>query len=769
MLIAILSGLIFSSSLLIFGNFIKKKGALLPFLLPLGVFIYFLSFIPQISNGAIIYQRQSWVPAFGVDLSFTLDGLSLLFSLMITGIGALVFLYTSSYLKNHQFLDRFYGYLGVFMAAMLGVVLSDNLITMFIFWEITSISSFFLIGFNNDQKSSRKSAITALSVTGIGGLLLFAGIVIMGQIAGSYSFAEILASKEIIRENIWYSLIVVLFFLAAFTKSAQFPFHFWLPGAMKAPTPVSTYLHSATMVKAGIYLLLRMTPVLGETSLWNHSLIIIGGITMLYAAIHTLFRTDLKGILAYSTISALGILTFLIGLGTQQALLAATLFILVHATYKATLFLVTGIIDHETRTRDVTILSGLRKVLMPVAIAGLLAAISNAGIPPSFGFLGKDLVYEATLNAPYIPTILTILAVVTNLLLLYAGFVAGIKPFAGKLPTSFAKVHLPSPTMWIPPLILSALCLVFGLFPSLLEGTIAIPILKTLGKDSEIHLALWHGFNLVLLLSALTIGLGLTVYYFIKPTQNKEIFIGKFEKISPQSIIEKASKAFGGLSTKLTLLLQNGFLRRYVFFMILAATLLLGYASFTRLSFQFSEINFNEITLYEVIFLTMMVIGIGFTVFSKSRLVALVAMSVIGFSICMTFMIYSAPDLAMTQFSIDTLTVVLFVLVLYKLPPYLKIFNYKRSIIQGVLSLAFGGVITLIALEALTTPKNSEVTNFYAENSYLLAHGKNIVNVILVDFRGADTLMEISVLSIAAIGVFGLLKLRLKERERHKA
>ncbi|MDO5608525.1 MAG: putative monovalent cation/H+ antiporter subunit A [Capnocytophaga sp.] len=768
MLTVILSGFLFALSLLVIGSFVKKRGVLIPFLLPAALFAYFLQFVPRIASGEVIRQTYQWVPSFGVNLSFTLDGLSLLFSLMITGIGALVFLYTSSYLKGHAYLDRFYGYLSVFMAAMLGVVLSDNLISLFVFWEITSISSFFLIGFNNDKADSRQSAVTALAVTGIGGLIMLAGVVIIGQVAGSYSFAQILSESGLVQSSPWYSLIVVLFFLAAFTKSAQFPFHFWLPGAMKAPTPVSTYLHSATMVKAGIYLLMRMTPVLGGQSFWNNTLLIIGGFTMLYAAVHALFRTDLKGILAYSTISALGVLTFLIGIGTQHALLAAAIFILVHATYKATLFLVTGIIDHETGTRDVTVLSGLRKVLMPVAVAGFLAAVSNAGIPPSFGFIGKDLIYEATLHAVQ-PWMLTALALITNALLLYAGFVAGIKPFMGKLPTRFEKIHLPSVTMWLPPMLLAVLCLVFGLFPSLLQNSIAIPSLRAMGAESEVHLKLWHGFNTVLMLSAITIGLGLLLYFFVKPSKAKEAFIAKFETFSPQSLLTAFADGFNRISAKITQLLQNGFLRRYVFVIIASATLLLAYSLINGFTYDISKAAVTELTVYEVIFLLLMVVGIFFVVFSKSRLVALAAMGVIGFSICMTFVMYSAPDLAMTQFSIDSLTVILFVLVLYRLPPYLKIFSYKRQLAHGILALSFGAVISIIALEALTTPKNMEITNFYAENSYVLAHGKNIVNVILVDFRGADTLMEISVLTIAAIGVFGLLKLRLKEKERYKA
>ncbi|WP_179318062.1 putative monovalent cation/H+ antiporter subunit A [Winogradskyella helgolandensis] len=767
MLIAILSGFLFSFFMVFVGKYMKGKLALLSALIPLGLFLYFLQFAGRISNGEIISQTYAWVPSLGVDFGLTLDGLSLIFCLMITGIGFLVFAYTAAYLKGHHYLDRFYGYLGIFMAAMLGVVLSDNVISLFTFWELTSISSFFLIGFNNNEEASRKSAVLALAITGIGGLLLFAGVVILGNVVGTYSISEMLSSKEFIANSPQYILIVALIFGAAFTKSAQFPFHFWLPGAMKAPTPVSTYLHSATMVKAGVYLLMRFTPILGSTEFWNSTLIIVGSITMLYAAIHTLFRTDLKGILAYSTISALGILVFLIGLGTEAALLAACVFILVHALYKATLFLITGIIDHETGTRDVTVLSGLRKVLFPVAIAGFLAAISNAGIPPSFGFLGKDLIYEATLHFGNSAILLTVLAIITNILLLYAGFLAGIKPFTGKLPDTFSKVHLPSFLMWTPPLILAILGILIGVFPSIIQGSLIQPAVNALGETgSAVELKLWHGFNTILALSATTIGIGLLLYFFIKPSVKIEAAIKKLEYLSPKTMIEGFGIAFGHFSKIWTTFFQNGFLRHYVSTIILFLVLVMGYTLLNNTNYVLNFSSLTQLTIYEVITVIIMIGGILYTVFSKSRLAAVAAMGVVGLTISLIFVYYSAPDLAMTQFSIDTLTVILFVLVLYRLPKYLKLSNYKSRIKDGILSITFGTLITILALEVLNEPQNSEISEFYADNAYLLAKGKNVVNVILVDFRGIDTFMEISVLTIAAIGVFGLLKLRLTTKDR---
>lgn len=769
MLTAVLLGFIFALFLVFAGKLFRGRFSVLSALIPLGLFIYFASFIPEISAGNVITRTYRWVPSFGADLSFTLDGLSLLFTLMITGIGFLVFTYTSSYLKNHHYLDRFYAYLSVFMGAMLGLVLSDNLISLFVFWELTSISSFFLIGFNNTSEASRKSALVALGITGIGGMFLLAAAVLLGVMTGTYSIAEMLTMKEAIAGNEYYGLAVLLIFGAAFTKSAQFPFHFWLPGAMKAPTPVSTYLHSATMVKAGIYLLMRFTPVLGGQDIWNTTLIIVGAITMLYSAIHTIFRTDLKGILAYSTISALGILVYLTGLGSEGALVAAAVFIMVHALYKATLFLVTGIIDVQTGTRNMTKLSGLNKVMLPVGIAGILAAISSAGIPPSIGFLGKELTYEATMESELLMVLLIVMIILTKIFLLHAGFVAGIKPFTGKLPEKFADVKMPSPVMWIPPALLAILGIIFGAFPVLIEGNIVKPVVQAMGAGAEdLHLALWHGFNTVFILSLVTIGVGTFLYFVLKPSNKLENAIAKLEFISPQSILENFNSLFVSFSSFWTRLFQNGYLRNYVSTIILFVVVVMGYTLVSNSDFRIDYASLAEVTAYEVVIMLIMILAIFYTVFTQSRLAAVAAMGIIGLAICAIFVFYSAPDLAMTQFSIDTLTVILFVLVLYRLPRYLRLSDYKMRVRDGILSAAFGGLITLLALEVLSEPANNEIGDFYAANSYILAHGKNVVNVILVDFRGADTMVEISVLAIAAIGVFGLLKLRLKSTDRTK-
>ncbi len=767
MLIAILSGIVFALLLIPLSKYLRGNSWLLASLIPIGLLAYFLQFVTEVRVNGSITKIYEWVPALGLNLSFHLDGLSLLFALLITGIGSLVFIYTAYYLKGHVHLGKFFGYLSIFMSAMLGLVLSDNLMSLFMFWELTSISSFFLIGFNNNDPASRKSALTALIITGFGGLLLLVGALFIANIGGTYSIQELLNSGVVLQEHPSYVIIMCLIFGAAFTKSAQFPFHFWLPGAMKAPTPVSTYLHSATMVKAGIYLLVRFTPVLGNHIYWHNTLMVVGGFTMIYTAFQIFFKTDLKGILAYSTISALGIMVFLIGLGTQDALVAALVFICVHALYKATLFLVTGIIDHETGTRDVTKLSGLGKILLPVGIAGFLAALSNGGVPPTFGFVGKDLIYEATLHHPITPYFLTGLSILTKILLLYAGFLVGIKPFFGKQQEAFSKIHLPSPLLWAPPLFLAILCLVFGFFPQIIGDNILNPALLSLRLEEIIHLKLWHGFNTIFALSLLTIGVGIALYFILKPKEKNEARGLSFERFGPQAIAEKLATGSQFMALKTTNFLQNGYLRYYVTTILVFLCGLLAYRLFTGLKLYIDFSKITEVTFMEVSMAAVMFVAIGFTVFSPSRLAAIVSMGVVGYTICMFFVFYSAPDLAMTQFTIDTLTVILFVLVLYRLPKYIENSSLTSKIRDSILSLFAGGLITLIALEVLNEPKNRETTIYYAENAYKLAKGKNIVNVILVDFRGFDTMVEITVLTIAAIGVFALLKLRLKVTQRH--
>ncbi|MGY6741466.1 MAG: putative monovalent cation/H+ antiporter subunit A [Cecembia sp.] len=762
MLLAVLSGFIFALLVPLLSKFAPRAIPSLLSAVPILLFLYFISQLSTIREGQFLLESISWIPQLGIDLSFRLDGLSILFSLMITGIGALVFVYTSYYLKGHPYLDRFYGYLSMFMASMLGVVLSDNLITLFIFWELTSISSFFLIGFNNEEASSRKSAMMALGITGFGGLVMLAGFVWIGSIAGTYSLTELMTQPEVLTGNSGYVWILVLVFIGAFTKSAQFPFHFWLPGAMKAPTPVSTYLHSATMVKAGVFLLARFTPILGNTPDWNWTLTVVGAITMTYAAIHALFRTDLKSILAFSTISALGILVFLIGLGTETALLGAGLFILTHALYKAALFLITGIIDHETGSRDVSRIAGLQHKMMPVAIAGYIAALSSAGVPFFLGFLSKEAMYEAVFHLPQAALILTILAVLTKICLLVAGFWAGIKPFTGKISAVSEKAKLPSPRLWVPTIILGALSVSFGIFPALIEKSLILPVLSSMMLGPiDSYLALWHGFNWVLLLSVLTLLIGTAIYFSWRPSEDKFKKTLRFEPFAPEQIIKSLGKSAQAFAQRWTGFFQNGYLRNYVITILIFLSIVIAYRLFSGVYIYLDWYQISEITPSEIIVVFLMVISIFFVILSKTRTAVIVSLGVIGFANCLFFLYYSAPDLAMTQFSIDTLTVLLFMLVLFKLPRNTTFSSKKIRIRDAFISLIFGTLIAILTLEVFEEPTMKEVSEYYADNAYILAKGRNVVNVILVDYRGFDTMVETVVLVIAAIGVFSLMHLNL--------
>ena len=769
MLVIILLTFVLAFSTLFLKGLGRSKFTGLLTLLPFGLFVYFLSFLPQIKSGKeVIMFRNEWVPTLGIAFDFKLDGLSLLFTLLITGIGTLVYWYASYYLKGHVYIHRFFAYLGLFMGAMLGVVLSDNLISLFVFWELTSITSFFLIGFNNEDEDSRKSALWALGITGLGGFFLLSFAAVIGGIAGSYSIHELLIQSVFLKEHASYGILLFFLFMGAFTKSAQFPFHFWLPGAMKAPTPVSAYLHSATMVKAGIYLLARFTPILGDHLYWNTTLQLIGGITMLFGAIHSVFRKDMKGILAYTTISALGMIVFLLGVGTEKAIYAATIFILVHALYKATLFLVTGTVDHQTHTRDITQLGGLKKNMPLLAVAALIAALSSAGIPLTFGFIGKEIIYEATFAYPVNQWALafTVAAVLTNVFLTASGFLVGIKPFFGKVKDSCLDAPKPSLQMWLPPLVLAVLSLLFGVLPQFINVEVLSSMAQAVGgKPILMELAIWHGFNEIVALSAGTIALGTAVYFVFKGYHNSLDVVTRFYNLSPQHVLGYIIEKFRLFAYAYTRLFQSGYLRIYLMVIIVFFIGLVGYKLFADVPLRVNTEGLSEFRVYELVVFLITVIAIFFAIHTPSRLSAIAATGVVGYCICLIFVFYGAPDLAMTQFAIDTLTVVLFVLVLFKLPGFLKLSNRRIQFRDAVVSIAFGALISLITLQALVSPADKEISRYYAENAYVLAKGKNVVNVILVDFRGFDTLIETIVLSIAALGVYGLLKYRTKDEE----
>lgn len=768
MLISILSGIILSVFIFVLGHRLNAKYAILYAIVPISLFVFFAQYIPLLHFQNPVLSSYIWMPAMQINFDFNMDGVGLLFCLLISGIGSLIFVYAAKYMIDDSDIHRFYAYLSLFMSAMLGMVLSDNVITLFLFWELTSISSFFLIGHYHKNAESRKSALISLGITGAGGLVLFAGLIWMAQIVGSYSIQEIIAQSSLIKNHEAFYIILTLLFIGAFTKSAQFPFHFWLPGAMKAPTPVSAYLHSATMVKAGIYLLLRFSPAFNHTPFWNITLLSIGGITLLLGAIISIGKYDLKSILAYTTISALGFMVFLIGLGSDLALKALGIFIVVHALYKATLFLITGIIDHTYHTREINELAGIRKHKPLLFATGIIAAFSAAGIPLTFGFLGKEAIYESLYQQQEIWSFVLLgLLVLANIFMLYASFVAGIRPFTGKPSQIVQETPIKSDgSLLIAPVLLAALTVIFGVAPVLFEKSILDNFLASTITNVAIinsHLALWHGFNIVLVLSLITIILGTAIYIFAPKNIDKRETEARYNTgnifIGLNILLKKSALV-------ITHKLHNGYLRKYLLTITVFSLAILGYAIFKHIQIHLDFSKYSSFKIYEVAVAIMVIISVITTLSTSSRLTAIVSMSVVGYCICLFFVFYSAPDLAMTQFTIDTLTVVLFLLVLFRLPSFVNLANRKTKIRDAVVSILFGVFIGIIALGILNEPHPNTISKFYGNESYLAAHGKNVVNVILVDFRGFDTLFEIVVLSIAGIGVISLLKLQVAETEK---
>jgi len=734
-------------------------------LIPAVLVIYLVTLIPVVLSKGSLTFGFSWVPSLGVELSLFVDGLSLLFGLIITLIGTLVVLYAGAYLAGNHQIKRFYLFILLFMFSMLGVVLSRNLITLFVFWEFTSISSFLLIGFYHQKEASRKAALQALLVTGGGGLLLLIGILLLGLVTGNYDLQVLSTQGSIIQNSPFYAAISILILLGAFTKSAQFPFYFWLPGAMEAPAPVSAYLHSATMVKAGIYLIARLTPILGGTQLWRGIILPVGAITMLLGAWMALGKTDLKRILAYSTVSVLGMLTFLLGGGNALATKAAIVLLIAHALYKGTLFLAAGAVDHETGSRDILQLGGLRRS-MPVTTAVIaLAALSQAGIPPLLGFISKELLYEVTLEAEMYTRLLTGVAVITNIMLVAVAAVVAIRPFWSELVETPQKPHEAPWQMNLGPLVLVSLSLVFGFFPGWMGQILVAPAVKSiLGETVKVKLALWHGITPMLMLSLITIGLGLILYLMNNPIRKLVQNLDFGARLGPVKIYQGSLQGLDLLSEWQTRFVQNGSLPNYMLTVVLFSVLLIGYSLLRGVNWpNLFDAWRGDLRLYEIFFPLIILVSTIAVVRSKSRLAAVAALGVVGFSVAMIYILYGAPDLAMTQFAIETLTVILFVLVLYRLPRFATYSRRVSRIRDAVVAIFAGLVMTLLVLAVTSTPLVSRISPYFAANSYLLAKGRNIVNVILVDFRGIDTLGEITVLAVAAIGVFALIKLRAED------
>lgn len=766
MLEAVLSGYALSSVTPWLQRVVRGATGWIIALLPLGLFAYFISQVGAIMAGEVVRVSYAWAPSLGVNLSFYLDGLSLLFALLITGIGTLIILYTAGYLAQDDQIGRFYAFTLIFMASMLGLVLADNIITLYVFWELTSFSSFLLIGFDHKKEESRSAAWQALLVTGGGGLILLAGLILMGQVGGTLELSALLSQGDLLQADARYLPIVILILLGACTKSAQFPFHFWLPNAMAAPTPASAYLHSATMVKAGVYLLARFSPALGGTPLWQYSVTAIGATTMLVGGLLAWQQADLKRVLAYSTVSALGMLVLLIGVGTERAAEAMVVFLLGHALYKGALFLVVGAVDHETGTRDANQLSGIRHTMPITAGAALVAALSMASLPPFLGFVGKELLYEAALEAHFAGYLLISLVVLSNMFYLAAVGIVGIRPFFGHPVETPKHAHEAPLSMWLGPVVLAAAGLGLGLLPGIAETVVEPAVAAITAHSTDIHLALWHGLTLPLLLSAITVAGGIGIYAGRSRLLRLASGPMRLTRWGPDRWYTWALNGLNWLAHEQTLLFQHGYLRYYMLTIVLTILGLVGYTllRMTDLS-QHLLVTTPDVKIYELGLGVLILLATVMAVRVQSRLSAIAALGVVGYSVGLIYMLFSAPDLAMTQFAVETLTVILFVLVLYRLPRYTTMTGKPARIRDAIVALAAGSVVATLVLIATNVQFSPTIADYYIEKSYPEAHGHNIVNVIIVDFRGLDTLGEITVLALAGIGVYALLKLHLHKQK----
>lgn len=741
-------------------RFGRTINTLLTMLAPAIALVYIIGLMPNVLAGNPTTEYLEWIPSIGLTLSMRLDGLALMFSILILGIGLLIILYARYYLSEKEAIGRFFSYLILFMTAMLSIVLSNNVLQLWMAWEVTSISSFLLISFWSSKSESRKGARMALTVTGAGGLALLAGLLIISDIVGSYELSTILSSGDLIRDHAMYPVALILILLGAFTKSAQFPFHFWLPHAMAAPTPVSAYLHSATMVKAGIFLLARFYPVLAGTEMWFLIVSMTGLITLLLGAYIAMFKHDLKGLLAYSTISHLGLITLLLGLDTKLAAVAALFHIMNHAVFKASLFMAAGIIDHESGTRDMRKLNGLWRFMPYTATLAMVAAASMAGVPLFNGFLSKEMFLAETLHSsalgflswviPVLATLAGIFAVAYSMRFIHDVFFNGDPIDLPKTP------HEPPRYMKVPIEILVALCLLVGIFPNfiiggLLESAASAVLMTELPYYS---LAIWHGFNLPLLMSAIAIGGGLLVYAY---RNHLFRFQAQFKESDAKFVFEGVIQTLVNYATRTHEYFSNGSLQRYVMALLLF-TIVITAVPLLNLDTAAAHLPDQAISGAEITAAILLCLSaIATVIYHRKRMVALITLSVVGLIVSIAFARFSAPDLALTQLAVEVVTVILLMLALFFLPQKTAPESSPSRVVRDVgIAAAVGGLVATINYAFITQPLDS-ISGFFLENSKTGGGGTNAVNVILVDFRGFDTLGEILVLGIAALGIFKLL------------
>lgn len=737
---------------------------------PALLFLHWLGFLGPVSAGQTLTGGVSWIPSLGVDISWYIDGLSLTFALLITGIGTLIVLYAGGYLKGHPHLGRFFSFILMFMGAMQGLVIADSFLMLFVFWELTSITSFLLIGFDHSREASRRSATQALIVTGLGGLSLLAGLLVIWSVTGATSLSALLETGDLLRASPLYLAALLMVLGGAFTKSAQFPFHFWLPNAMEAPTPVSAYLHSATMVKAGVYLLMRVNPVMGDTAAWETILPLFGGVTLLVGAILAIRQSDLKLMLAYTTVASLGLLVMLTGLGFDHAIEAAVLYLIAHSLFKGALFMVAGLIDHEAGTRDLSHLGGLRKAMPITFAAALMAAISMGGLPPMFGFLAKEEIYYALGFADGWTTLFTLVAIAGNALMFAVGFAVALRPFLGAAVETPKHAHEGPVLLWLGPLVLASIGILAAIFSPLAHAYLSSPMASAVeGAPLAITISLIPSIGLPLLLSLVTIVMGIAIYRGLDALRGRIAGVLAAIGWGPDRGFDQAIVGIIAVSTRVTRLIQNG--RMDIYMTVVFVTIGLAFLVPMWLYDELPAMPaMPDLLFYEWAVIVIAVVGLLAVVTSNDRLTAIVSLGIQGFAVALLFLLFGAPDLAFTQFMVETLSVVILALVMTRLKLTQSDHRPTGQKIADISVAALCGAgLGLMLLKVTQGTLDLALSEFFAAYSRVIAHGRNIVNVILVDFRGIDTLGEITVVMIAGLTILALIRIRVRKRPSAKA
>lgn len=726
---------------------------------PLAAFVWFVLQVPVVAGGGELIEALAWVPALEVTLAFRLDGLSLLFALLVSGIGTLIVLYAGAYLSDHHHLGRFYAYLLGFMAAMLGLVLADDFIAMFVFWELTSVASFLLIAFLHEKSDSRRAALQALLITGGGGLALLAGLILLGVVSDSWQFSALQAAA--VEGHVLYPAIVVLILIGCFTKSAQLPFHLWLPNAMAAPTPVSAYLHSATMVKAGVYLMARLNPVFGGPEGWGTVLVVVGAATALVGAVLAIRQTDLKRILAYTTVTVLGQLTMLIGTNTTYGLQAFVIYLLAHSLYKGALFMAVGAVDHATGTRELGRLGGLIRFMPLTGAAVALAAFSNAGLPPFFGFIAKEFKYTGLIELGPLGWLSTGVMIATNALLLTAAGLVFIRTFLGRKGRYPRVPHEVSAPMWAGPMVLALGGFALGAFNNLPEVWLVNAAVQAVARGPvEVNLYLWGGITPALVASALTVSLGALAYVFRYQVRLRLARLRVFWRISGDLIWDRMLKRLFVFAGTLAGNFQHGSLRLHMSLLALVATAVAALAVIAMPgSLLAAADTYAPLSPAGLAGCALAVCGAAGAAVMRGRLALVAALGLSGLGLALFFLAANAPDVAVTQLMVETLTVVFLALVLRRMPP-MRVVGSRAPLVRryhAVVAGLFGVAATLLVLAAVSQPLPGGIASWFMHNSLPGGHGANVVNVILVDFRALDTLGEILVVGLAGLAAATLL------------